>query len=118
MFTFLRCGPGRLTPHLAHQQVGDGTAVPLDVREEPEWNAGHAPGSLHLPLSGLMAGEPLLAAARGKPVVTICRSGHRSRQAAKLLAEHGVQAADVTGGMTAWARQGLPVVGPGGVAVS
>ncbi|MFG2298295.1 rhodanese-like domain-containing protein [Streptomyces sp. NPDC048603] len=114
MFSPFRRGPGRLTPRQAHQQTGDGTAVLLDVRETPEWNAGHAPGALHLPLSRLMAGAPLPAAAQGKPVVTICRSGHRSRQAAKLLAGRGVQATDVTDGMTAWARAGLPVTGQGG----
>jgi rhodanese-related sulfurtransferase len=47
-------------------------------------------------------------------VVTICRSGRRSQQAAKLLGGRGVEATDVTGGMTAWARQGLPVTGEGG----
>ncbi|WP_328336354.1 rhodanese-like domain-containing protein [Streptomyces violaceus] len=113
MFSLLRRGSGRLTPQLAQQQAGDGTAVLLDVRETPEWNAGHAPDALHLPLSRLMAGASLPAAAQGRSVVTICRSGHRS-QAAKLLAGRGVQATDVTGGLTAWAREGLPVIGPGG----
>ncbi|MER6425937.1 rhodanese-like domain-containing protein [Streptomyces sp. NPDC001137] len=114
MFAFLRRGPGRLTPQQAHQQTGDGTAVLLDVRETPEWNAGHAPDALHLPLSRLAAGASLPAAAQGRPVVMICRSGHRSQQAAKLLAGRGVQVTDVTGGMSAWARAGLPVIGPGG----
>ncbi|MFF6803993.1 rhodanese-like domain-containing protein [Streptomyces sp. NPDC012616] len=114
MLSLFRRRPGRLTPRLAHQQAGDGTAVLLDVRETPEWNAGHAPDALHLPLSRLVAGASLPAAAQGRPVVTICRSGHRSQQAAKLLAGRGVQATDVTGGMTAWAGAGLPVIGPGG----
>ncbi|MFC8760374.1 MULTISPECIES: rhodanese-like domain-containing protein [Streptomyces] len=39
----------------------------------------------------------------------ICRSGNRSQQAAHLLAESGVAAVDVTGGMCAWADPGLPV---------
>ncbi|MDQ0956147.1 rhodanese-related sulfurtransferase [Streptomyces sp. B4I13] len=114
MLSLFRRGPGRLTPRLAHRQAGDGTAVLPDVRETPEWNAGHAPDALHLPLSRLAAGASLPAAAQGRPVVTICRSGHRSQQAAKLLAGRGVQATDVTGGMTAWAGAGLPVIGPGG----
>ncbi|GAA1601004.1 rhodanese-like domain-containing protein [Streptomyces globosus] len=113
MFSFLRrgTGPGRLTPNQAHQRTADGRAVLLDVREAAEWNAGHAPGALHLPLSRLTAGAPLPASAQGKPVVAICRSGHRSRQAARLLAGRGIEATDVTGGMTAWARDGLPVTG-------
>ncbi|QEU96880.1 rhodanese-like domain-containing protein [Streptomyces kanamyceticus] len=114
MFPFLRRGPGRLTPRQARQRTSGGEAVLLDVRETPEWQAGHAPDALHLPLSRLMAGAPLPAGARDRPVVTICRSGNRSRQAAKLLAGRDVDATDVSGGMTAWARQGLPVIGGGG----
>ncbi|MFF7311669.1 rhodanese-like domain-containing protein [Streptomyces sp. NPDC008137] len=45
--------------------VTDGQAVLVDVRERQEWNAGHAPGVLHLPLTRLMAGGPLAATAQG-----------------------------------------------------
>ncbi|MFF0451164.1 rhodanese-like domain-containing protein [Streptomyces sp. NPDC004609] len=85
-------------------------AVLLDVRERAEWDAGHAPHAVHPPLSALVSGAPLPRAARGLPVVVICRSGVRSRQAADLLAARGAEAVDVTGGMRAWARAGLPVV--------
>ncbi|MFP3986102.1 rhodanese-like domain-containing protein [Streptomyces sp. E11-3] len=107
-------GPGRLTPTQAHQRTADGQAVLLDVRETAEWNAGHAPSALHLPLSRLQAGAVLPPAVQGKPVVAICRSGNRSRQAAEILAGRGVEATDVTGGMTDWARVGLPVTRAGG----
>ncbi|GHB07672.1 rhodanese-like domain-containing protein [Streptomyces termitum] len=85
-------------------------AVLLDVREKPEWRAGHAPGAVHAPLTGLVAGAAPPPAAQGRPLVVICRSGHRSQQAAKLLAERGAAAVDVKGGMNAWAAAGFPVV--------
>jgi rhodanese-related sulfurtransferase len=47
-------------------------------------------------------------------VVTVRRSGHRSRQAARLPARRGAQATDVIGGMAARAGAGLPVTGRGG----
>ncbi|MEU6388070.1 rhodanese-like domain-containing protein [Streptomyces sp. NPDC046939] len=103
----------RLSPYEAHRLSGDGRAVLLDVREAPEWQAGHAPGAVHLPLSRLRDGAALPGAARGKPVITVCRSGNRSRTAAALLVARGVRATDVVGGMTAWARAGLPVTGGG-----
>ncbi|WTJ96675.1 rhodanese-like domain-containing protein [Streptomyces sp. NBC_01537] len=81
----------------------------LDVREAEEWAEGHAAGAVHAPLSALAAGKPLPEAARGRPVVVICRSGKRSRQAAVLLASRGADVVDVTGGMHAWAEAGLPV---------
>ncbi|MDH6622617.1 rhodanese-related sulfurtransferase [Streptomyces sp. LBL] len=103
-------GPGRLTPQQARERTTDNTTVLLDVRETPEWKAGHAPGAVHLPLTRLLAGAALPAQAQGRPVVTVCRSGHRSRQAAELLASRGVDVLDVRGGMSAWAKAGLPVV--------
>ncbi|MFD3505123.1 rhodanese-like domain-containing protein [Streptomyces sp. NPDC058678] len=109
MFLFRR-RPGRLTPEQARTRTGDSAAVLLDVREVPEWKAGHAPGAVHLPLTRLLADAALPSDTQGRPVVAICRSGHRSQQAAKLLASRGIDAVDVTGGMTAWAKAGLPVV--------
>ncbi|WP_371501784.1 rhodanese-like domain-containing protein [Kitasatospora sp. NBC_00374] len=110
MFPFRR-GPGRITPAEAHRRATAGEAVLLDVRERDEWNAGHAEGALHLALSRLTAGAALPRQAQGRPVVAVCRSGMRSRRAAKILAGQGVAVVDVRGGMTAWASHGLPLRG-------
>lgn len=103
-------GTTRVTPAQARLSTIDGEAVLLDVREQAEWNAGHAPGALHVPLSRLATGVALPSATEGRPLVVICRSGHRSRQAARLLAGRGAEAVDVKGGMNAWASAGLQVV--------
>jgi rhodanese-related sulfurtransferase len=87
-------------------------AILLDVREAPEWRAGHAPGARHIPLSRLPARIKDLPP-QGI-VVTVCRSGHRSALAAKMLARQGREVASLSGGMHAWARAGLPVVAAGG----
>ncbi|WP_405877116.1 rhodanese-like domain-containing protein [Streptomyces sp. NBC_01136] len=111
-----RGGPGRVTVRLAVARTGHGDAatagdaVLLDVREPDEWQAGHASRAVHLPLSALMAGAGLPAAAQGRPLVVICHSGNRSRQAAELLTARGAEAVDVIGGMRDWERSGLPVV--------
>lgn len=89
---------------------GGDAAVLLDVREPYEWQAGHAPRAVHLPLSVLAAGAGLPAHAQARPLVVICRSGNRSRQAAELLVDRGAEAVDVIGGMRDWAGAGLPVV--------
>ncbi|WP_406358888.1 rhodanese-like domain-containing protein [Streptomyces sp. NBC_00658] len=109
MFLFRR-GLRRLTPGQARERTDNGEAVLLDVREIPEWKAGHARGACHLPLSLLLTGTALPPEAVGRPVVAICRSGQRSQRAAKHLAAQGIDASDVKGGMTAWVRAGLPVV--------
>ncbi|GAB2811662.1 hypothetical protein GCM10022221_06420 [Actinocorallia aurea] len=91
-------------------QGADARAVLLDVRERGEWDAGRAPGAVHAPLSALAAGAALPRAAQGRPLVVICRSGNRSQKATELLAERGMDAVDVRGGMKGWASAGHPVV--------
>lgn len=107
-------GPARVTVHEAAARTGHGDAagdaVLLDVREPYEWQAGHAPRAVHVPLSALAAGAGLPASAQARPLVVICRSGNRSRQAAELLVARGAEAVDVIGGMRDWAAAGLPVV--------
>lgn len=94
----------------AEAMQADG-AVLLDVREDDEWAAGHAPGAQHMPLSTVAEDGPTLAGAR---VLTVCRSGGRSAKAAEALAAAGVEVSNVSGGVTAWAEAGLPVVTDGG----
>jgi rhodanese-related sulfurtransferase len=124
MFRRGRRGQGRVTVQEAAARTGHGKngnaaqsgagAVLLDVREPYEWQAGHAPRAVHLSLSALTAGAELPAEARARPLVVICRSGNRSRQAAELLSARGVEAVDVIGGMRDWAEAGLAVVDPRG----
>jgi sulfur dioxygenase len=47
---------------------------------------------------------------RGRPVVTVCRSGARSAQAAVLLQKEGLRdVANLAGGMLRWRAEALPV---------
>ncbi|MFH8516149.1 rhodanese-like domain-containing protein [Streptomyces gelaticus] len=109
-----RSGPARLGVVEAHRMLQEATAVLLDVRETDEWRAGHIPGAQHLPLSRLTAGAEVPTAYADSRLVLICRSGRRSQGAARLLRARGADAVDVTGGMQAWVRQGLPVQGTAG----
>ena len=112
MFLFRSNRKKRLSVHEAHSRTSgrQAEAVLLDVRETAEWTAGRAPGAVHAPLTGLIAGRALPQQAQGRPLVVICRSGHRSQQAAKLLAAAGADAMDVKGGMSGWVAAGYPVV--------
>lgn len=77
------------------------TGVPLvDVRETDEWDAGHAPQAVLLPMSTL--GEHLDEVPEGDEVLVVCRSGVRSARVAAALRQRGVPAVDVEGGMLAW----------------
>lgn len=83
-----------------------GEVLLLDVREDAEWAAGHAPQAAHMPLGRL---DPR-AVPRDRPVLAVCRLGGRSEHAAAVLAAYGVDVRNVAGGMQAWAGVGLPLV--------
>jgi rhodanese-related sulfurtransferase len=86
----------------------DGSAQLVDVRELKEWNNGHIPGAIHIPLGELAGRTNELI--KETPVITICRSGHRSLAAAdELIAQGFVDVASLSGGMIAWAKAGHAV---------
>jgi rhodanese-related sulfurtransferase len=103
----------RRTPEVRVEQVeallAEGAAL-MDVREQYEWEAGHAPQADHLPM-GELALDSLPA---GRPLLVVCHVGGRSAAATDALVRAGVEAVNVAGGMDAWARAGMPVVTDGG----
>jgi rhodanese-related sulfurtransferase len=94
--------PVELNEALKLLEAGD--AVLLDVREQHEWDAGHAPDALHVPLGELDAA----ALPQDKQIITTCRSGGRGARAAAALSEAGLAARSLDGGMSCWYYAGLP----------
>lgn len=91
----------------------DAASVPedgylLDVREQDEWDAGHAPGAVHIPLGTLAERAREIPADRD--VYVVCRSGGRSAQATQALNGAGWRAHNVAGGMQAWQAAARPMV--------
>lgn len=76
----------------------------LDVREDDEWVAGHAPGAEHIPLGTL--GERASQVPRDREVYVICRAGTRSARATQALNDAGWQAINVSDGMQGWESAG------------
>jgi rhodanese-related sulfurtransferase len=84
----------------------------LDVREDDEWTAGHAPDAVHVRL-GELAGR-VGELPRDREVYVICRSGNRSSYAAQALAVGGLNTVNVADGMTGWAVAGRPMISEDG----
>jgi rhodanese-related sulfurtransferase len=80
----------------------------LDVREDDEWTAGHAPDAVHMRLSELNMHSDEIP--RDREVYVICRSGSRSAYATQALVGAGWNAINVADGMTGWAVAGRPMV--------
>ncbi|GAA3053515.1 rhodanese-like domain-containing protein [Pseudonocardia yunnanensis] len=87
-------------------------AALLDVRENDEWAAGHAPGARHLPMSELTARINELP--DDDPLYVVCRSGGRSARVVAYLAGQGYPVVNVDGGMQSWAAQGRTIVSDNG----
>jgi rhodanese-related sulfurtransferase len=80
----------------------------LDVREDDEWAAGHAPDAVHIPVGTL--NQRAAEIPQDQAVYVICRSGARSAYAAQALAGAGWRTVNVADGMTGWAVAGRPMV--------
>ena len=94
----------RLSPSETQALLGKPGYVIVDVREPYEFDAGHLPNSLHIPLGDLPA--------RFKEIpddatpVFICRSGGRSLNACAFALQAGAaKAVNLEGGLKAWAAQ-------------
>ncbi len=89
---------------LARRHAAGGAV--LDVREPDEYEGGHVPGAVSIPLGEVA--DRLTEVPDGE-VLVICAKGGRSLRAAELLRAEGVEAVNVAGGTTAWVESGHPV---------
>jgi rhodanese-related sulfurtransferase len=94
------------------QSIIDAGAQVIDVRTQVEYEAGHIPGSAHIPLADLQRESDNLD--RGKAVILYCRSGNRSGPAADAFAASGWDAHSIEGGLLAWDEAGLGLDPDGG----
>jgi rhodanese-related sulfurtransferase len=91
-----------------HERLGGGIQI-LDVRREPEWEAGHIDGAMWWPLDNFKVAPPEID--RSAPLAVHCKGGYRSMIACSLLRRAGFQnVLNVTGGFDAWQQAKLPLV--------
>ncbi len=89
---------------LAEWVKADSNRVVVDVRETGEYQGGHFPGAINVPLTTLSS--QLSKVPKDKDVALICRSGNRSMQAARILKRSGYSKIwNVTRGMSGWSGQ-------------
>jgi len=103
--------PGSLEPAELQELLQRQVALTLiDVRTPAEFASAHIPGSYNVPLDQLPEHADQLRALSGEPVVLICRSGGRARQAETTLLQADLPRVHVLhGGLAAWEGQRLPL---------
>ena len=101
-----------INPREAWERLSDKqtSAILIDVRETWEFNSGHARGARNIPLSQF--GRRMQEIPKNREVMLICQSGHRSRDAARMLRQAEIpQALNISGGTTVWRMHSLPMEG-------
>ena len=94
----------------ALQLINHKNALVLDVREEKEYKAGHILNAKLIPLGKLAERKGELERNREQPIVVMCASGQRSAAACVLLEKEGfAKTYNLTGGINAWKKAGLPL---------
>jgi rhodanese-related sulfurtransferase len=99
-------------PAVRSAEVADDAHL-IDVREDDEWRAGHAPDAVHLPMMELPARLAEIPAEGD--VVIVCKSGARSAQVVGYLLHNGwANVRNLDDGMLGWALAGRPMVSEDG----
>jgi rhodanese-related sulfurtransferase len=95
----------------AYQLFQNGEFI-LDVRQPDEYEAGHIPGSVLIPLDLLES--KLSEIPQDNEVVVVCRSGNRSATGRDILLKAGfTSVTSMAGGMNQWNEKGYEIiVGP------
>ncbi len=77
-------------------------AVIVDVRTPSEFASGRIKNSINVPLQSIQAGDVSLLPNKNATLLVYCRSGNRSAQASKILADMGYTGVYDFGGIINW----------------
>jgi rhodanese-related sulfurtransferase len=101
LFGFLgRIGIKQISARELDQKKG---MMLLDVRTDKEYEGGHIPGSVHVPLAEI--GDRIKKLKKDKEIVVYCQNGNRSVWAIKRLMGMGYTSLyNLKGGFNAWKR--------------
>ncbi|MCD7923520.1 rhodanese-like domain-containing protein [Phocaeicola sp.] len=90
--------------------IQDNNIQLVDVRTVVEYSDGHIPGSINInALDANFAADAEEILQKDRPVAVYCKSGRRSRNAAKILAEKGYKVYNLDKGIEGWKEMGKEV---------
>ena len=93
----------QITQEEAKQMMETQTVVILDVREQSEYDSGHIPGAVLLPVGSITEETAAdVIPEKDSVVLVYCRSGNRSKTASAALAELGYTQIYEFGGINSW----------------
>jgi rhodanese-related sulfurtransferase len=100
-----------LSPAQLTELVNREDALVLDVSPSSEFDKGHIAGARGIPAGQLDPEHKLIAKAKDRPIVLVCRTGQASAQASAKLVKAGYSRVHwLEGGLPAWQQGDLPLV--------
>lgn len=86
----------------AREYLTDSNYQFIDVRTDGEYDSGHIPNSMHIPLHQIQDRMSEIDSLKNKNIIVYCRSGARSSKATKILVEAGFDVLNLSGGVLSW----------------
>lgn len=86
----------------AREYLTDSNYQFIDVRTDGEYDSGHIPNSMHIPLHQIQDRMSEIDSLKNKNIIAYCRSGARSSKATKILVEAGFDVLNLSGGVLSW----------------
>ena len=99
----------QITQEKAKEMMDTQEVLVLDVRERDEYDSGHIPGAVLLPVGAIDANTAAaVIPAKDTTVLVYCRSGNRSKTASSVLTELGYTNIYEFGGINTWPYETEP----------
>ncbi len=117
LFLLLLAGCGGNAADGAYRQISQEEAkemmdsqevIILDVREQDEYDSGHIPGAVLLPVGIIEETAAEVIPEKDSSVLVYCRSGNRSKTASSKLADLGYTNIYEFGGINTWPYETEP----------
>ena len=100
-----------VSPAQATNLINKEDAIIVDIRPKKEWATGHITNAKHIPLSDLDRRMDELTKYKQRPIIVVCNLGQAASAATRKLKAEGFEnAVRLSGGMTEWKGQSLPIV--------
>ncbi|MBN2851777.1 MAG: rhodanese-like domain-containing protein [Clostridia bacterium] len=86
----------------AKEKIDNEDVIILDVREQSEFDEGHLPNALLIPLGTLQKNAESMLPDKNAQILVYCRSGNRSKQGSEILVGLGYTNIYEIGGINTW----------------
>ena len=110
-FRIMATGAKGVSSQILTNLVNRESGVVVDIRPIADFNKGHIHGAINIPLSKIKDSTKELEKYKNTPIIMVCTNGISVAGACSTLQKAGMQQVyKLTGGMTSWVGDNLPVV--------